>query len=292
MQFDQLVLPVNAVGAGTVLDHGTDCCASAITSGNVCDTFHWLAVGAYPSAARRDGPSAPGTISGERGGVDGAPTSAFRTTRPSAQPSADTSEPMTSPPSGRDSHNASVAQAEAIARSPESGEGARPARIEVDAVMWFAQLMVAISARSLAAMESEVSLPQLRVLVILASQGSQSLNAVARSLDIHPSNATRACDKLVASGLLHRGEGATDRRLLELSLTSAGEQLVSRVMGYRRAQIEELLAQMPAQDRVTLTKSLATLATVSDTTLHGETLNKAVWQAGWPTVATPAERAG
>jgi hypothetical protein len=53
--------------------------------------------------------------------------------------------------------------------------GARPSAGEVEAVMWAAQLLVAISARSLAAIEAEVSLPQLRVLVIPASQGPQSL---------------------------------------------------------------------------------------------------------------------
>jgi DNA-binding MarR family transcriptional regulator len=151
--------------------------------------------------------------------------------------------------------------------------------------MWAAQLLVAISARSLAAIEAEVSLPQLRVLVILASEGPQSLNGVARSLDIHPSNATRACDKLVASGLIRRDEDNADRRLIQLSLTAPGEELVARVMDHRRAQIEELLRQVPSGQRRTLATCLTTLASIGN-----DTLNRAAWQSGWPTAVTPAAR--
>jgi DNA-binding MarR family transcriptional regulator len=156
--------------------------------------------------------------------------------------------------------------------------GARPSADEVEAVMWAAQLLVAISARSLAAIEAEVSLPQLRVLVILASQGPQSLNALAHSLNIHPSNATRACDKLVAGGLLSRAEDPDDRRLLALNLTTAGARLVEKVMQHRRGQIEELLSQVPSRRRRALASALRTFAATS-----GDTLNQAAWQAGWTT---------
>lgn len=153
--------------------------------------------------------------------------------------------------------------------------------------MWAAQLLVAISARSLAAIETEVSLPQLRVLVILASQGPQSLNAVAHSLNIHPSNATRACDKLVAAGLIHRGEDPDDRRALALRLTDAGTELVEKVMRHRRDQIEDLLSGVPAGKRRALASALTALASAS-----ADTLNQAAWQAGWTTPTTGAAAPG
>ena len=159
----------------------------------------------------------------------------------------------------------------------------RPATDEVDAVMWAAQLLVAISARSLAAIEAEVSLPQLRVLVILASQGPRSLNAIAHTLDIHPSNATRACDKLVAADLIRRNEDPADRRVLALSLTTAGTQLVDKIMQHRRDQIEELLTHVPTRQRRAMASALRALATAT-----GNTLNQAAWQAGW----TTPQRAG
>jgi DNA-binding MarR family transcriptional regulator len=159
-------------------------------------------------------------------------------------------------------------------------DGGRPSPGEVDAVMWAAQLLVAISARSLAAVEAEVSLPQLRVLVILASQGAQSLNAVAHSLSIHPSNATRACDKLVVAGLIHRGEDPSDRRAVVLELTGAGIELVEKVMRNRRDQVEEVLSGISASERRALTFALNALESAS-----GDRLNQAAWQAGWTTAA-------
>ena len=156
--------------------------------------------------------------------------------------------------------------------------GERPAVGEVDAVMSVAQLLVAIGARSLAMIEAEVSLPQLRVLVILASHGPGSLNALADTLGVHPSNATRACGKLVAAGLIRRVEDPDHRRLLALSMTAAGTRLVEKAMAHRRSQVEDLLSRVPARQRRTLASALRILASASP-----GTLDRAAWQAGWTT---------
>jgi hypothetical protein len=47
------------------------------------------------------------------------------------------------------------------------------------------------------------TLPQLRVLVVIASRGPQNLAGVAQGLGVHSSNATRACDKLVEAADLY-----------------------------------------------------------------------------------------
>lgn len=149
--------------------------------------------------------------------------------------------------------------------------------------MLAAQVLVAVSARSVAAVGTEVSLPQLRVLVILASQGPQSLNALAHNLDVHPSNATRACDKLVDAGLVRRTGNTADRRVLELSLTVTGQGQVDTVMAHRRKQVEDLLAAVPAGEREGLVAALRSLAAAG-----GEPLERAAWQSGW-TTTTPRE---
>ena len=71
---------------------------------------------------------------------------------------------------------------------------------DVEATMLATRALVAISARSLAAVDDVVTTPQLRVLVMIASRGQLNLGAVARGLGVHPSNATRACDRLVGAG--------------------------------------------------------------------------------------------
>lgn len=83
---------------------------------------------------------------------------------------------------------------------------------EVDSVLLASRVLVAVVAASLAQVEEVVSLPQLRVLVMVSSRGPLNVGAVAAGLGVHRSNATRACDWLVAQGLLDRRELPTDRR--------------------------------------------------------------------------------
>lgn len=66
-----------------------------------------------------------------------------------------------------------------------------------NAVMRATRVLVAVTAQSVAELDERVTLPQLRILVVVAIRGPQNLTAVARSLGVHFSNATRACDKLV-----------------------------------------------------------------------------------------------
>lgn len=162
---------------------------------------------------------------------------------------------------------------------PEPNPSDQPTPAEVEAVMLAAQLLVSVTAQSVAAVEPEISLPQLRVLVILASRGPQSPGAVARLLDVHPSSATRACDRLVQSRLLSRNENPADRRQLRLELTSRGRRLIQSVMNHRRQQIEDLLRRIPADERATLAPALRTLAAAG-----GETLERAAWLSGWTTL--------
>src|SRR5689334_23908448 len=86
---------------------------------------------------------------------------------------------------------------------------------DVEATMLAARALVGISAQSLADVDDVVTPPQLRVLVMIASRGPSNLGAVARSLGVHPSNATRACDRLVTAELLDRRDDPADRRNLQ-----------------------------------------------------------------------------
>jgi DNA-binding MarR family transcriptional regulator len=155
---------------------------------------------------------------------------------------------------------------------PAVGLSAPPSPAEVDAVMLAAQLLVSVAARSVAAVEPEISLPQLRVLVILASEGPQSLGAVARRLGVHPSNATRACDRLVQGGLLSRNENPTDRRQVRLELTAVGRRVIESVMNHRRTQVEDLLERVPHEHRAALVPGLRSLAAAG-----GENVHRPAW---------------
>jgi DNA-binding MarR family transcriptional regulator len=149
---------------------------------------------------------------------------------------------------------------------------------EIDAVMLAARAIVAMTAQSVAALNDQVTLPQLRVLVMIASRGPLNLAAIAGGLGVHHSNATRACDRLAAAGLLNRAEDPSDRRNLLLDLTDDGRALVAAMNENRRAAISRVLALMPPSRRRGLAPKLRAFAEAA-----GELPDTGAWALGWTT---------
>ena len=121
-------------------------------------------------------------------------------------------------------------------------------------------MLVAITARSLAAASQVTDPLQLRALVVLRSRESVSLGALARSVGIHMTRASRLCDRMVAQGLVDRADDPANRRQLELRLTVAGRDVVDSVMRERAELIRPILGRMSPEARRTLSGSLAEFA--------------------------------
>lgn len=150
---------------------------------------------------------------------------------------------------------------------------------DVEAVMHAARVLVAVSAQSVAGIDEIVSLPQLRVLVMVSSKGALNLGGVAAGLGVHPSNATRLVERLVVAGLLDRRTDPADRRTLVLELTSEGQALVDRVMDDRRSVISRILDRMPARTRRAMVPVLRSFAAAGGEVVDDD----AVWSLGWTT---------
>jgi DNA-binding MarR family transcriptional regulator len=136
----------------------------------------------------------------------------------------------------------------------------RPTTEQVDAVLRASRALVGIAATSLAAVADVVTVPQWRVLVLVYTRGPMNLASVAADLDVNPSNASRACDRLTKAGLLDRRESEVDRRNITLTLTASGQGLVQQVTRQRRVAIERVLGNMPASARGRLADALARFA--------------------------------
>ncbi len=119
------------------------------------------------------------------------------------------------------------------------------------------KLLTAVAAHSLASLHSTMSVPQLRVLVMIDAGGPMNLTTVAEGLGVNASNASRACDRLVSSGLLARRTDERDRRSIVLSLTAKGQRLVDTVMRQRRAMLEQIVQKMDVEQQGELTSGLA-----------------------------------
>lgn len=157
----------------------------------------------------------------------------------------------------------------------------RPAETETDrtgvveAVLGASRVLVAVAARSLAEVAEEVTLPQFRALVVLASRGPQRVASLAEALGVTPPTATRMCDRLVRKGLVRRRTGREDRRQVNLTVTPTGRQLVAEVTERRRREIEQLLRDVSPEDQAAMIELFGKLASAA-----GE-VPEQNWSAGW-----------
>ncbi len=125
-----------------------------------------------------------------------------------------------------------------------------------DAVLTASRLLVAVSARSLAAVEETITLPQFRLLVILDSRGTMRLTSLAELLDVNPSTVTRMVDRLVTTGMIARQANPATRREVVVDLTAEGRRVVRGVTRRRRSAISRIVAKMSEDERQGLVGAL------------------------------------
>jgi DNA-binding MarR family transcriptional regulator len=102
------------------------------------------------------------------------------------------------------------------------------------------------------------------------------LGALAQAMGVHPSNASRACDRLVDSGLLARSESSLDRRNLMLKLTPDGQALIDELIEHRAGTIATILERLPETRRRTLANAMLSFAEAA-----GEVHGDSAWKLGW-----------
>jgi DNA-binding MarR family transcriptional regulator len=172
-----------------------------------------------------------------------------------------------------------------VTRSPDLASAADDHLVE--AFLTASRVLVAVAVRSLPAGDAEITLPQHRALVVLASRGPQRIADLAGTLGVNSSNATRNCDRLQRRGLVRRDRDDDDRRAVRVSLTQDGKRLVEQITTVRRAEIGHILSAMPDHARGPL---LAALRAFTDAA--GEVPEQS-WSLGWgtgpstPVAATP-----
>jgi DNA-binding MarR family transcriptional regulator len=129
-----------------------------------------------------------------------------------------------------------------------------------EALLLASRALMGVAARSLAGVD-DVTLPQYRALVVLARPISVTIGDLAVALDIHPSTATRLCDRIERKGLVRRRPGITpDRRETPISLTAKGRRLVGRVTDHRRRDLAMIASSMTPEDRQRTIKGLTSFA--------------------------------
>ncbi|XVQ82872.1 MarR family winged helix-turn-helix transcriptional regulator [Microbispora siamensis] len=144
------------------------------------------------------------------------------------------------------------------------------------AVLTASRVLVSISARSLAAAEDRVTLPQFRMLLVVG-QGETKLVTLADKLGVNPSTAMRMAGRLAVAGLLKREVNPQNRRETLLRLTDNGRRIVDEVTARRKEEIAAILTRMPASQRQAL---IIAMREFNDAA--GEPPARIAFPLGWP----------
>ena len=125
-----------------------------------------------------------------------------------------------------------------------------------DALVTASRLLLDITARSVAVVDDTLTVPQLRVLVILSARGATNLTTLASQLDVQPSTIGRMAERLVTAGLIDRRPHPNSRREIVIELTRRGRAVVDTVTARRRAEIGRVVEIMPARERQGMVRAL------------------------------------
>ena len=97
---------------------------------------------------------------------------------------------------------------------------------------------------------------QVRVLSVLAREGTMNVSGLARTVGIIASSASRLCDRLEAAGLLLREPDPDSRREVTVSLSPEGRRRLEDLAQTRRQDFAPVLARMSPSGREALIRGL------------------------------------
>jgi DNA-binding MarR family transcriptional regulator len=88
---------------------------------------------------------------------------------------------------------------------------------------------------------SDLTVAQLRVMLVLYTEGPMRMSVIATTISVAVSTATGIVDNLVKKGLVARGADPEDRRLVICSLSPQGRGMIEKLWTQGRFQFEKLL---------------------------------------------------
>jgi DNA-binding MarR family transcriptional regulator len=147
--------------------------------------------------------------------------------------------------------------------STHGGEGSGLAPGAADVLQAATRVLAGVALRSLDALDAAVTLPQFRLLAVLADLGPVPTGRAARTLGLDPSTVTRLADRMVAAGHVTRGTDPQHRGVVTLELTATGRQLVDVSDAWRRQELARIMARLAPPDQEAVTAALGLLVTAA-----------------------------
>lgn len=123
-----------------------------------------------------------------------------------------------------------------------------------DLQLHIAQLLEGERAR--AWLEVDLTIQQLKVVLLLVRTGSLTAGQISRELRVGLSTVTGLVDRLAEQGFVSRGEDPNDRRATRVVPTPSAQALVERLYSYQRAGFQRLLEHASTETLVSLAQGL------------------------------------
>ena len=122
-----------------------------------------------------------------------------------------------------------------------------------------------------AMLKLELTMPQLKVLMVLLHGRPASVGALASALRVTLPTMTGILDRLVEHGFVQRYESPEDRRLVMNRLTDLGAETAGKLRQVRMAQAANILRRLPMEDLDELARALEKLRAAAEQEFHDQT---------------------
>jgi DNA-binding MarR family transcriptional regulator len=95
--------------------------------------------------------------------------------------------------------------------------------------------------------DSNLTMRQFRVIMLLSAEGSASGQELAAGLGVGLGTVTGIVDRLIAQGLVSRHEDPHDRRVRRVELTTAGASLVADINDTGAGQLRRIMEHLDTE---------------------------------------------
>lgn len=112
-------------------------------------------------------------------------------------------------------------------------------------------------------MDSQVTNTQMFMLHYIQESGGCRLTALAEKLDVKPGAVTAMIDRLGRSGFVLRESDASDRRVIRVRLTEAGEAILIRAHELRKEIVAKYMEKLSPDEVETVTVLMEKLVTAA-----------------------------
>ena len=112
--------------------------------------------------------------------------------------------------------------------------------------------------------DGDVTDGQLSVLFVIAKHGAQTLGSLSEYDRVSPPSMNRTVNMLVEAGLVARDSSPDDGRKVLISLTGAGQNIVTETRRRRLAWFSQRLAALSAAQRTAIHAAIPLLQQLAD----------------------------